>query len=117
MQKVRQAADRTQCQNNIKQIALAGPRWSYAYTGYSWTTTWGKFNEHQAYSAVAATALGCTNQYECGGPANFRSERFDGGHFGMTDGSVQFISENISKASYRALSTRFGDEPVSVFSN
>lgn len=95
----------------------SGPRWSYAYTGYSWTTTWGKFNEHKAYSAAEAAAMGCSNQYECGGPANFRSEHLGGAYFGMTDGSVQFISETITKATYRALSTRFGNEAVSVGSN
>jgi len=103
--------------NNSKTLGTSGPRWAYAYTGYSWTTTFGKFNEHQAFSAAEAAALGCFNQYECGGPGNFRSEHHGGGHFGMTDGSVQFISESITKATYRALSTRFGNEPVSVFSN
>lgn len=101
----------------LTDYRTSGGRWSYAYTGYSWTTTWGKFNEHKAYSAAEATAMGCSNQYECGGPANFRSEHFGGAHFGMTDGAVQFVSENITKATYRALSTRFGNEPVSVFSN
>jgi len=100
--------------NTSTTLATSGPQWSYAYTGYSWTTTFGPLNEHTAYTAGEATALGCTNQYECGGPGNFRSMHSGGAHMAVADGSVRFVSQGITKALWRGLATRNGGELVSV---
>ena len=45
---------------------------------------------------------------------SFRSRHPGGAHFCMADGSVQFISETIEHATYRALSTRDGGEAVAL---
>lgn len=45
----------------------------------------------------------------------FASRHPGGAQFGFGDGHVAFISENIDLATYRALSTREGEEPVSGF--
>ncbi len=45
----------------------------------------------------------------------FRSYHVGGCHFVMGDGSVRFISENISGVTYRALASRAGDEVVSDY--
>lgn len=42
--------------------------------------------------------------------SNFRSDHIGGGHFLMSDGSVQFVSENINLRVYRATSTRAGND-------
>ncbi len=58
----------------------------------------------------------CRASYD-GGPhrnSNFRSAHTGGGHFLMADGSVQFISENIDLALYRALSSTQGGEVASI---
>ena len=44
---------------------------------------------------------------------SFGSWHSGGGHMAYADGSVHFISENIDKAVYQALSTRFGREVTS----
>lgn len=92
----------------------SGPQWSYAYTGFSWTTSFGKLNSHLAYSAAEATAMGYASQYEIGGPGNFRSQHTGGVFFAMADASVQFLSETIPHPTFRALSTRAGGEIASI---
>lgn len=47
-----------------------------------------------------------------GNNSAFASRHPGGGNFGMGDGSVRFISDTIDLATYRALSTRAGHEPV-----
>lgn len=51
-----------------------------------------------------------------GTPLNgaFASRHPGGAMFAFADGHVQFIAENIDLATYRALSTREGEEPISV---
>jgi prepilin-type N-terminal cleavage/methylation domain-containing protein/prepilin-type processing-associated H-X9-DG protein len=44
----------------------------------------------------------------------FHSKHQGGGNFCMADGSVHFVSENISLDIYRALATIHGDEPFSL---
>ena len=51
--------------------------------------------------------------YQCNGA--FGSYHPGGGLFGFGDGHVTFISENIALATYRALSTRAGKEPLPAF--
>jgi len=45
--------------------------------------------------------------------AAFASQHPGGGHFAFGDGHVQFISDRIPLATYKALSTRSGSEPIS----
>lgn len=45
----------------------------------------------------------------------FGSQHVGGAHFALTDGSSRFISENIERATFRALSTRSGDDIVEDF--
>ena len=47
---------------------------------------------------------------------SFRSAHPAGLNFAMADGSVQFVSQDIDMATYRALATRAGGEVVSAFS-
>jgi len=49
--------------------------------------------------------------YSCSGA--FASYHPGGANFGFGDGHISFVSENIDLATYRALSTREGGEPVS----
>ena len=44
----------------------------------------------------------------------FRSAHPGGVQFALADGSVHFLVENIETKTYRALSTRAGDESVSL---
>jgi prepilin-type N-terminal cleavage/methylation domain-containing protein/prepilin-type processing-associated H-X9-DG protein len=45
---------------------------------------------------------------------SFRSRHPGGAHFCMVDGSVQFVSETIEHATYRALSTKAGGEAATL---
>ena len=45
---------------------------------------------------------------------SFRSEHAGGAHFVLGDASVHFVSESIDYATYRALSTKAGAEPVNL---
>lgn len=72
-----------------------GGVWSYGFIGYSWGTTHHPFNKHDHQN----TAWGA-----------FRSEHREGGNFGMVDGSVTFVAEEIEYEIYQGLSTRQGRE-------
>ena len=68
-----------------------GGIWSYGYIGYSWGTAFVPFNKHNN----TATVYGA-----------FRSEHNGGGNFAMCDGSVKFVSDNITYTVYQAMATR-----------
>ncbi|GIW81953.1 MAG: prepilin-type N-terminal cleavage/methylation domain-containing protein [Gemmatales bacterium] len=74
-----------------------GGVWAFGYIGYTWGTTFHPFNNH----ANTTTVYGA-----------FRSEHPYGAHFAMTDGSVHFFSNSLDPVTYRALSTRAGNELV-----
>ena len=46
---------------------------------------------------------------------SFGSYHIGGAHFGLTDGSVRFISQNVSIRTYRGLGSRSGKEPLGEF--
>jgi prepilin-type processing-associated H-X9-DG protein len=74
------------------------------YTGIpTQTATWGVLG--------GPCALNCSNYYECG----FYSFHDRGMHFSMADGSVRFISENISPKILAALMTRAQGEVITEF--
>lgn len=45
-------------------------------------------------------------------PQGFSSFHTGGGHFALSDGSVRFVSQNIDRATLRAIATRSGNEVV-----
>jgi prepilin-type processing-associated H-X9-DG protein len=47
--------------------------------------------------------------------ANFRSDHTGGGNFTLADGSVRFISANVSMVTYKAISTIQGNEVAGDF--
>lgn len=53
-------------------------------------------------------------QQHQGSAANFRSDHSGGGNFLFADGSVHFLSEDISMLTYQQLSTIAGDEIVEI---
>jgi len=78
-----------------------GGVWAYGYIGYSYGTTFHPFNKHD--HTDVSLLFGA-----------FRSEHIGGAHFAMTDGSVQFLRDSIDQATYRALSTRAGNEVAAL---
>ncbi len=82
----------------VPSIEMGGI-WAYGYIGYSYGSTHHPFNKHNNTSTIYGA---------------FRSQHTGGGHFAMNDGSVQFVSENIDRVIYRALSTRAGGEVVQL---
>lgn len=74
-----------------------GGVWAYGYIGFSWGTTYHPLNKHDHLT---------------GGYGGFRSEHIGGANFALTDGSVRFLSENLSNEIYQALGTRAGGEVV-----
>lgn len=87
--------------------SFSGTTWLYG----GWSNTW--------YNHVAAPnspVPDCSEMYVAGGGAGVytaRSLHAGGVHAALGDGAVRFISEKISLAVWRALSTRSGGEPVS----
>ena len=72
-----------------------GGVWGYGYLGYSWGSTFIKFNRHDH----TATVYGA-----------FRSQHPAGGNFAISDGSVRFVASSIDDVIYKASSTRNGGE-------
>ena len=79
--------------------ARYGGVWAFGYIGYSWGTTFVPFNKHN----------NTTNVYGA-----FRSEHTGGGNFALTDGSVRFVRESITPATYNAYGTRSGGEVANL---
>jgi prepilin-type N-terminal cleavage/methylation domain-containing protein len=75
--------------------------WASPYPASTHLTTQGVFNPRSLASGGALH--------------NFRSEHVGGAHFAMGDGSVRFVSENVSKELLDGLATRAGGEVVSEF--
>lgn len=76
-----------------------GGIWAYGYIGYSWGTTFVKFNKHDHTTTVYGA---------------FRSQHPGGGNFALADGSVRFIPSNIDEVNYRAASTRNNGDVVTL---
>jgi prepilin-type N-terminal cleavage/methylation domain-containing protein/prepilin-type processing-associated H-X9-DG protein len=74
-----------------------GGVWAYGYIGYSWGTTYNRFNVHNN----TATVYGA-----------FRSQHPGGAHFAMCDGSVQFIAENVNRDQLHYRATRAKGEII-----
>lgn len=65
--------------------------------------------------ASCRNALNSTDESGLTGANDFGSQHTGGGQFLFLDGSVHFISQNIDLATYHALATTNGQEPVSGF--
>ena len=89
VQAAREAARRTQCKNNLKQIALA----LHSY-----------HNSHNVFPPSSTRGFGA-------GVWNGPSSSHPGGaQHAFVDGSVQFLSETVEASVYDALTTRAGGE-------
>ena len=77
------------------------------------------FERHHRHCAIPLNSGTLTGQPGFGNPGDwpdlysFRSNHSGGANFGMADGHVQFISNNIATATYRSLATYNGGETVS----
>ena len=78
-----------------KPSTAYGGVWGYGYLGYSWGSTFIKFNRHDHTTTVYGA---------------FRSQHPAGGNFAIADGSVRFVNTNVDDVLYKAASTRNGGE-------
>ena len=83
-----------------------------------WQTGWG----FQSFATTAyninysnAALRNVANPGNADACIGFRSQHVGGAHFLLTDGSVRFVSENISGTIYCALASRAGNEVVGSF--
>lgn len=84
--------------------------WPYGYAGYSYASAFVPMNIHQYYSSTSTLPADCSNYRLCSGIFGFRSQHPNGVNFGFGDGSVRFLRDTISFATYQALNTRDGGE-------
>ena len=77
-----------------------GGVWAYGYIGYAWGTTFHPLNKHDH---------GTTTPYGA-----FRSEHTGGANFALADGSVRFVRDGITAATYQAFGTRAGGEVATL---
>ncbi|WP_254507415.1 DUF1559 family PulG-like putative transporter [Anatilimnocola floriformis] len=75
--------------------AMYGGVWAYGYIGYSWGSTFIKFNRHDNTTTVYGA---------------YRSQHPAGANFAISDGSVRFVNTSIDDVIYKASSTRNGGE-------
>ncbi len=73
--------------------------WAYGYL-YAWGTTFSGLDRHNWTTSVYG---------------GFRSQHVGGVNFAMGDGSVRFVSANLSSIIYQGLATRAGGEVISDF--
>jgi len=76
-----------------------GGVWAYGYIGYSWGTTFHPFNNHKNTTTVYGA---------------FRSEHTGGANFALADGSVRFVRDSITPATYNAYGSRNGGEVANL---
>ncbi|MBI2807725.1 MAG: DUF1559 domain-containing protein [Planctomycetes bacterium] len=82
----------------VPSTAMGGV-WAYGYIGYAWGTTYHPFNKHDHTTTVYGA---------------FRSQHPGGANFALVDGTVRFVTQSISPATYQAFGTRAGDEVASL---
>ena len=72
------------------------------------------YMQHASGMTLGHTVEGAPNAEgtECN---NFSSRHTGGAHFAFADGHVQFISKNMNRATFQALSTRAGGETIGDF--
>jgi len=96
-----------------------GP-WMAAYGGVAYTTPPINFatcpgEKGVPNSVSAGSPAGCNNPYSATTAEGFKSKHVGGAHFLLCDGSVRFLSENISYDTYQRLGDRRDGNPVGEF--
>lgn len=92
---------------------IGGAHGEVTFTAYETPNTSAADQNYLCKSTTDVNAPCVTNQSSRWNYA--RSQHVGGVHVGMADGGVRFISENIDRGTYRALSTRSGGEVVGEF--
>lgn len=86
------------------------PRWGdHAWAAGYWFLAWGHTGEGRRFNFNDNSA-----QWDSAFTSTFRSDHSGGVQFVLLDGSVQFIRDDIEKATLAALITRAGEETVST---
>jgi prepilin-type processing-associated H-X9-DG protein len=81
-----------------------------------WYSTWaGRVAEGEEAITRVLGSLDHTPNHPARHIDDFSSQHVGGAHFVMGDGHVQFVSDNIDKATYEALGTIKGGEVVGQF--
>lgn len=92
---------------------IGGAHGEVTFTAFETPNTSAADQNYLCKSTTNVNAPCITNQTQRWNYA--RSQHVGGVHVGMADGAVRFISENIDRGTYRALSTRSGDEVIGEF--